>query len=58
MVKKQKINEILCINLDKEMNSILNKVGDLDKIDFKSNFIAWRIRQAILKAMLKRSKKQ
>lgn len=58
MVKKQNINRILYINLDKEMNSILNKVGDLDEADFKTNFISWQIRQAIIKSILKRDKKE
>ncbi len=55
MAKRQNANGILYINLDKEINAILNKVGNLDKVDFKSNFISWQIRQAILKSILRRT---
>lgn len=56
MAKRQNVAGVLYINLDKEMNSILDKVGNLDEVDFKSNFISWQIRQAILKSIIKRDK--
>ncbi len=54
MAKRQNVAGVLYINLDKEMNAILNKVGNLEKVDFKSNFISWQIRQEILKSIIKR----
>lgn len=54
MAKKENFKGLIKINLDKEMNSILEKVGNLEKIDFTEKMISWQIRQAFLKAILEK----
>lgn len=54
IVKRDTTKGILYMDLSREMNWIMKHTGDSECVDFRQNNVTWAIRQAILKAKLKR----
>lgn len=54
MAKKENFKGMVNINLDKEMNFLLEKFGNIEKLDFREKIISWQIREAFNKAILEK----